>query len=309
MPAHGTPSTRGDDARVLNLDAVRAAREQPEPAEPAEVPAARTCMLHVVNEGPDGIVQRQIGISDELTVSDLSTVIGVCFSLPEVSTPAQFLAGEVVLPPDEQIRLHLGHAGDSLVFMWGLWEFNISTAVTWPRDEETPTALCVGGDGEFAEKPLDLTAINATLTGAKMTRETLDKAKPEVHNVIKRSGLSDFVPLLQAFDLSRECEVKPSIRERLETLPRETSAKARDAYWSEVLALACLSAQPLTGHVAETMMAALGWDDGQGAPLDDDAIQALCAESMAVLEDVGVCGPHTAQRVDRVDLFRFLLKA
>ncbi len=275
-------------------------------ARPAREPA--TVILQVANVRADSEVHRQVGVNAALTLEELQEVLAICFDFPTEGTPWHFYGHrQVRLDPGLSVGEALPYPGSRIDFTWGLWDFSLQVAAVYPRDADTPRALCVGGSGAFSG-PFDITGINARLTGRKAIAAVLEQVVPPVRDVVLRSKLLDFVPLLQAMDLSREPDLAPPVRAALDGLPREVTEEGRDAFWSMVLALACLGTDDLTDSVLETTMDALGWVDAAGQPRSAADIRLSCAASLDVLAELGACGPHQMAPVDRLDLYRALLR-
>ncbi|CAM3958830.1 hypothetical protein [Corynebacterium frankenforstense] len=110
---------------------------------------------------------------------------------------------------DDELHLHLAEEGDEVTYHWGLWAVPVTVVGGFPRDAATPDALCVGGYGSFTGAPFDLPGINARLTGAETITDVLAAVHPQVRGLISRSGLFDFVPLLQALDLTAAVSSRP----------------------------------------------------------------------------------------------------
>lgn len=291
--------------RVIDLDAARARKA--EGGRPA-----RTLVLQVANVRADGETHRQVGVSDSLHLSDLRDVLVVSFSLDlttDEGAPWSFRSADEVLDHGDLLHQHLGTPGDRLVFHWGLWQFQIVTAHSWLRDNGTPWALCVGGSGRFGDEPFNIAAINAALTGTSTTQSVLDLASAPVRSIIERSRIFDLVPLLQALDLSREVDLSAEVRQRLEDLPVEDGAAESDAFWATALGLSCLSDEALTDEIIESIIAALGWVDDDGSTLRGTTVRNMCADSLNVLAGVGGYGKDQLPPVDRLDIYRELLRS
>ncbi|GAB3706748.1 hypothetical protein [Corynebacterium nasicanis] len=287
--------------QVVDLSAVRARRERP----------ARTVILQASNVRADAEVHRHIGLNDALHLADLHEILGTAFGFRAApgSTPWHFSTGdrEQRLDAAEPIHHHLADEGDRISYHFGLWDVTLTAVDSYPRDAGTPRALCVGGSGAFGDHDFDLAEINAALTGTATIRSVLGSTRAEVRDIITRSGIFDFVPLLQALDLNRDPGLARGTVELLGRLPVEKQAAGRDAFWSLVLALACLGDEALGNHVLETTMAALGWEDDDGTPLSGPRVRELCGESLTLLADVGGYGEHARSPVDRLDIYRCLL--
>ncbi|WP_293768006.1 hypothetical protein [uncultured Corynebacterium sp.] len=269
-----------------------------------------TVILQIANVRDEAEVHRQVGVNAALTLGELHKILATCFGLTE-DAPWHFYehhgARGQRINPQHAIKDFLSRAGQGIDFTWGLWDFTITVAEVYPRDADTPRALCVGGSGSFGE-PFDITAINARLTGRTTIAAVLRQVKPAVRDLVLRSKLYDYVPLLQAVDLDREAVLSPDVAAALRTLPREVTEEGRDAFWSTVLALTCMGDEELTDEVLETSLKALGWVDGDGVPLSADAARAHCTASLTVLERLGAAGPRLKAPVDRLDIYRALLR-
>ena len=299
MPTEGARRA----GRVVDLTAARARRQR----------QLRTVIIRAANVRADAEVHRHIGVNDALHLADLHDVLVTSFGFQEErgATPWHFSSlddRDQRLDAADELHLHLSEEGDSIAYHFGLWDIIITTVESYPRDSGTPRALCVGGSGAFGEADFDLAAINAELTGTSTIREVLAATTPAVRGIIDRSGIFDFVPLLQALDLMRDVELPREVAEVLAGLPVETDPPARDAFWSVVLGLACMSDDLLGDHVLETTMAALGWEDDDGTPLTSTRVRELCGRSLTRLADVGGYGPEALSPVDRLDLYRGLLR-
>lgn len=288
-------------SKVTDLAQVRADRGD----------AARTLLCQVSNVRADAEVHRQIGFSDALTLTELHHILEVCFGLPEEDSPWHFFEhhdarGERI-DPHHAVREFLRREGEQMDYAWGLWDFEIVVVETYPRDGGTPEALCVGGSGSF-HTPFDLTAVNAELTGQETIDEVLELVVAPVRALIERTRLYDFVPLLQALDLHRDIAVDAPTLSQLRTLPREVTNEGKDAFWSMALALSCMGGRELTDSVVETSMAALGWVDDNGEELRGPEIRDLCSASLDVLASLGAYGVNAAAPVDRLDIYRALVR-
>ena len=264
-------------------------------------------------------IHRHIGVSESLTLAELADVLVTCFDLRDEQTPWHFTttgrlpttsraetsrAETSRVDPQHLVGEYLGSEHAGVNFHWGLWVFQLQTVETYPRDKETPVALCVGGSGSFLGSKFDLTAINAQLTGPDAIDQVLAEVNPEVGALIRRSGVTDLVPLLQAIDLGREWAVDAQVRARLEQLPLETEPRRREAFWACVLGLSCMGGPEMTDEIAGVLFAALG-DSGQSGQTGQSVKpRQLCADSLSVLAQ---CVAEVAP-VDRLDLYRVLLR-
>lgn len=248
----------------------------------------RSLILWAGVRGTD--VYRHIGVDEQLTLAELHEILGVCFGLE--ASPWSFPG----LDPSDGIPTRC-------VYQWGLWEFDIEVIDAYPRDQGTPRALCLGGSGSLGSVEFDLPLINQELTGRNTIDSVLSLTKPQLRAMIERAELFDFVPLLQAIDLT---QASHSLNL---PLPLERDPAARDAFWSLVLVLACFAEPAVTDELLETTMATLGWVEDDGSPLTAPAIRALCAESLQQLARVGAYGRFAKSPVERLDIYRELLAA
>ncbi|MBK4137409.1 hypothetical protein GWO52_02750 [Corynebacterium macginleyi] len=270
-----------------------------------------TVICQAANIRADGEVHRQIGFSDALTLHELQKVLHICFGLPDEKSPWHFYEHTdgrgSRLDPERQASEFLWREGDQIDFVWGLWDFELVVAEIYPRDNGTPSALCVGGSGNLFE-PFELTSVNRELTGEKITDEVLAQIKPQIRALIERTKLYDFVPLLQAMDLNRGNDLPPATTEALASLPCEVTNEGKDAFWSMALALSCMGGDELTDSVVETTMDALGWVNDDGNTLKGAEIRALCDASLNQLSQIGAYGQDAAAPVYRLDIYRALLR-
>lgn len=300
------PRSRQQVASVVDLDAARARLRGASPEH------AATLLVRCATSLADETVLRHIGLSSDSTLEDVQRALHIAFSVPgDTPTPSRFTraasdSGRLDLTGT--IGEYLSFPGDILFFHWGLWEFTLALLDVYPRDEATPRALCVAGAGEFAGQPFDVAAINAHLLGPSAVEAVLSTVRPEVADVVARSETMDFVPLLQALDLARPAELEPSVAQILKTLPRERTGESRDAFWCTVLALSCLVDDATSDDVAESAMAALGRAKEDGSAYCAEEIHQLCAGSLVRLASVGGYGAGGRSAVDKLDLYRALLR-
>lgn len=270
-----------------------------------------TVIVQASNIRDDAEVHRHIGVNDAITLAELHEVLVTCFDMPDEDSPWHFFEHEAArgtrISPQHQVSEFLWHEGDQIDYTWGLWDFSLVVAEVYPRDGGTPQALCVGGSGSFPGSQFDLTQVNAALTGQETITAVLTQAAPAVRDVIERSRLYDFVPLLQAMDLSRRVELTPEVERRVRRLPREKSMEGQDSFWANVMALACMGGEELTDSVVSTTMEGLGWVDDDGSTLTAAEVRRLCQASLDELESLGVWGDKALPPVERLDLFRALL--
>ena len=294
-------------AEVTDLDAVRA-RRAATPASAPEPPARhpRTVILHVSHVRSDAEAHRQIGVDDSLTLKDLCAVLATAFRLPH-HAPWTLHAENHRLPSDKTIAEVLGRTGSRIGVHWGLWQFLVETVDSWPRDAGTPWALCIGGSGDFAEQPFDITEINRALTGDTAADAILATTRAEVGDLIERAQIHDFIPLLQALDLARDTGLTRSVRDTLAQLPVEEDPAGRDAFWVCALALGSLADEALAHDILEGTMQALGWANDDGTTLSGHDVRELCLASLRILASVGGYGDDALPALERLDIYRQLL--
>ena len=110
-------------------------------------------------------------------------------------------------------------------------------------------------------------------------------------------------------ELTRPAVLEPSLVDARDTLPLEHEAAARDAFWSCVLALSTLADAAVGGKIIEETMAAIGWTNDDGDPLSATHIRSMCAQSLHKLAELGAYGTQALAPVDRLDIYRALLRA
>ncbi|APT91674.1 hypothetical protein CPHO_00610 [Corynebacterium phocae] len=277
--------------------------------ETARLRRQSTALLQIANIRADGEVHRHVGVSSEMTFAELHGVLAVCFGFTDENAPWRFFehhgARGARIDPHRRIKDYLTKPGYTVDYTWGLWDFNIQVADSYPRDADTPRALCVGGSGSFTES-FDISAINARLTGTSTITSVLAQARPEVRDVVQRSKVFDFIPLLQAVDLDRAPAPAPD--PCLRRLPREVTMQSQDIFWAYVLALTCMGEEELTNSVFETVLEALGWTNEDGSALKSHQALELIAGSYRDLRGIGACGPARKAPVDRLEIYRALLR-
>ncbi|MCQ9127482.1 plasmid pRiA4b ORF-3 family protein [Corynebacterium amycolatum] len=289
---------------------------------------------------------RVFGVNDQMDLRSLSRVLAVIFGWGDESVPTKFhlpgsavesvaqlvtggrpAAGGVVdVPLSTTVAEVLQSPGDTLIWQWGLWEHTLQVREAFARDEATPNALCIGGSGSIralgdvdAEEPVDIAAINRELTGRDSIQNTLAAARADVVDIIERSGVFEFVPLLQALDLQRSestaleltGEAGESVVKRLRALPIEDAEKdpaGHDAALVELLCLAALTSDELRHDVAAHVMERLGWESDEGIPLSGEDVEELAAASWAEMSALGLAGEDVLSPVERLDLLREALR-
>ncbi|MFC3849402.1 hypothetical protein ACFORJ_04395 [Corynebacterium hansenii] len=177
------------------------------------------------------------------------------------------------------------------------------------RSDEAPRA---DADDEDAADGPDIAAINELLTGEQSIRNTLANARDDVVDLIERSGVFEFVPLLQALDLRRNpgCNCVADECDRMRDLPAEDpdDAAGRDAALATLLCLAALTDEDIRHDVTSHVMDVLGWVADDGTPLTGEDVEDLCGATWAVLEEVGVVGEEQVGVVEKLDLLREALR-
>ncbi|ANE02943.1 hypothetical protein [Corynebacterium crudilactis] len=285
---------------VISLASARAQRSgKPKPE--------LTLIVRATNVQADGEVHRHIGLNSAMSLDELHKVLNIVFGVGGEQSPWRFEDQfRQPLDPSETLGEFLLGAGDFLFYFWGLWQINLHCVEFYPRDNGTPRALCIGGSGGLGTD-FDQASINAELTGTDTIRDVLSSVRPEVIDLVDRTGVFDFIPLLQALDLKREPLIDAIRHRTCRTLPVENSAEASDAFWSCVLALSCLGNDELFTEVIESTMGTLGWVADDGSPLRAPEITSACATSLAILAELGGYGPQQLAPVDRLDIYRELL--
>lgn len=258
----------------------------------------------------DAEVYRHIGMNDALHLRDLHVVLEVCFGLNESAGSPYwgFSSGSQSVDGAQLIGEWLREPGDALTYQWGLWTIELTVVESYPRDDATPRALCVGGSGEFARRPFVLSDINWQLAGSATIHGVLSHTRPEICELIERGQLHDFLPLLQALGLDNAPELSQQQRRVLRSLPREEDPRGRDALWCATLSLACLATTDPMDEVTGAAMAQLGWLAPDGTPFSGSQVRELCAESMRVLDGLGASGPQAATPMERLEMYRALLQ-
>lgn len=169
-----------------------------------------------------------------------------------------------------------------------------------------PSAAPAGNSGAIdrmrlcatCQDSFDLTRINTRLTGAETIETVLGRTRPEPANLIRRSGILDFVPLLQAIDFSRTPDIDPEVAMMCAVLPVEEDPVQQDAFWAVVLGLSCMSDEEVTDAIIESIVQALGWNKTA------NEVRALCPNSLKHLRDIG----GLSSPVERIEIYRELLR-
>ncbi|WP_018296750.1 hypothetical protein [Corynebacterium lubricantis] len=312
----GNFSDEFDGRKVIDLAAARASRNRAGKRSSGNtVQKSRygnTLLIRAAAHVAGEEVIRHIGIDENLQLGQLGDIMATAFNLGEESVPSGFTVesdSQRWLDPHHLVAEYFSDEGDGLYYHWGLWTFSVVLGDKWPRDEGTPRALCVGGLGDFGGVAFDLSRINELLTDDGVAQEVLSKTRPEVAGVIQRSGVFDFIPLLHAMDLGRSVRLDADVSHTLQGLPREISRQGVDAFWSTVLGLACLASDELTDQVIEETMEALGWTTAEGSSYSAAEITDMCAASLAELQRVGGYQEPALAPIDRLELYRELLRA
>ena len=300
---------------VIALASARARRS-------ARSAPARTLIVRANNIQADGETYRQVGLDATMPLEELHRVLDIVFGIGDEQSPWRFEDDRHrTCTPDTSVGTLLQAEGDVLFYFWGLWQFNLQCLEIYPRDNGPPRALCIGGSGGF-HADFDQATINAELTGTETIRDVLTGVRREVVHLVDRTGVFDFIPLLQALDLRKQTPLDERTSRICRSLPAERGDEGSDAFWTCVLALSCLGGAELFTEVIEATMAALGWVADDGGPLSAAEITGACAGSLAVLDSLGAYGMSatSASRrgagerlqlapVDRLDIYRELLRA
>lgn len=298
----GTPAARevGYD-NVVDLAAYRAAREAS--------PQGHTLLLRVATSVAGEEVIRYVGVDETMPLAEardvLSTVFGAHDNVPSGFTSTRDTTRWLDL--HRPLRFYLRATGDHLLFHWGLWQFSLHVGDRLVRDADTPRALCVGGAGDFHGEDFSPSRINKSLTHDGLTHTVLHSIRPGVREVIERSDIFDFIPLLQAMDVERESSISTAERGVLQALPAERTPEGRDAFWVTVLALSCLAAE-FTDEVITDTMGALGWAHPDGRELSAAEVKEMCGESLRTLSQVGGYPEHAAAPARRLEIYREVLR-
>ncbi|MEZ2190168.1 hypothetical protein [Corynebacterium sp. CCM 9204] len=307
-----TDQTRGN---VIELRPRRDARAAVTGTRSEEYRAPRTLIVRATLWCADREIHRQVGLNDAMSLSELHRVLSTCFGFRghEGGAPWSFTAGEHKVRTSDCVHTVLAAPGDVAIYTWGLWRMFIEVIESYPRDRGTPRALCIGGSGSLrpdatGEMDFDPADINAELTGTATITATLALVDTEVTDLINRSRIFDFIPLLQALDLERPLFLPRRTRMILDELPLERTPEARDAFLVTVLTLASLVDADLGDNVIESTMAEIGWVDDDDSVLTATRTRELCAASLQALADVGGYGATSLPPVERLDLYRYLLR-
>lgn len=270
-------------------------------------------------------VDRVIGVADQQTLEELHHVLAVCFGM-KGEYPSTFWRRlpdqDCLVPLDassqrqrEQLLpatcIHeVASLMDAVEFHWGLWQVEFELLDVYPRDAATPAAVCIAGEGEGLDGTLLSTSrINVELAGG-LVDEVLGRVHAEVRDLIRAGELWDFIPLLQALDLPDPCaqaaeggHLSPAMDPELAHLPVETSQLGRVAWWSLLLGLVCMNEHSdlVALNVMEEATGCSGWTWPQ--------LLGACAASVSELEHLGGIGNRVLSPVERIALFKELLRA
>lgn len=194
----------------------------------------------------DDVVYRWVGINETTTIGECCEVVAAVFGIDGDVAGSEASTRE--------LRDVLPRTGASTHFSWGLWSFEMQLADVYPRDESTPPSVCVAGSGDFGDIPFDLAKVNRRLIG--QYEDWTSALRPELVDLARRASHHDFAPLMRALDLQGPTLIDDS----LSSLPVETDPKARDAFWALIIAAMCCFDEPETTHIAQGIMASLGWE-------------------------------------------------
>lgn len=264
-----------------------------------EQPHTVILSAHMEGEGTEPIV-RHLGLSDHLTIRDLAGSLDTAFDF-HGQAPWHMHAGDYhKIPGDEQLREYCRGEDDTLVYVWGLWNIIVRVVDVISRDELTPQVLCIGGHGMLGRGEFDLSAVNARLMGEETITAVLRLVRSEVAALIRASKIYDFVSLLQAMDLERGTALPADIQQQVERLPLETDPQAREAFWAVILAESCLGDTATTEGILTAVAGTLGWERS--------TVRSRCADSLAQLTALGAIGPNSLAPVERLEIFRQVLR-
>ncbi|PRQ10425.1 hypothetical protein C1Y63_11520 [Corynebacterium sp. 13CS0277] len=233
-------------APILGADIIPLAARRHTPRHTPRAP--RTVILRARVDGATPPAVRHLGINDALSLTHLQHALGVAFGVGE---------GPWLAEDSECIHQLLGEVGCAVRLHWGLWNVDVETLDSYPRDQGTPQALCIGGSGDFLGEEFNPTRINAILTGDDVAAVVLSHTHPDVVDIIERSGIFDFVALVQALGV---VDQPPTGIDRPRGVPVH-AGRGRDAAWVLLLAAACLGDEATTADIVESTMEALGWDN------------------------------------------------
>ncbi|MEH0147824.1 hypothetical protein V6D40_09175 [Corynebacterium sp. Q4381] len=245
----------------------------------------------------DDTVYRWVGIHERTTVDECRSVVATVFGIDDRSdrvraeADAALELGEVLTRPGESTR-----------FTWGLWTFGMQLADVYRRDESTPPSICVAGSGSFGGAAFNIREVNARLLGVERAEGLEELVRADARDVLRRAASHDFVPLIQALGVERALLADaPSNHPSpiLQSLPLEEDPRARDAFWSVVLASACCVDEEVTADLTESIMRSLGWGE-----MNVREIRGLCAVSISQLDALCADLPLPA----RLDVYRDLLR-
>lgn len=273
-------------------------------------PAPRTVIIQASNIQSHREAHRQIGVEDSMTLMEFRNVLDTTFSLPasRQQPPWAFIKGGRI-NSQLLVRDLLQQRGDELSYNWGLWSFELDFVESYPRDDNTPRALCIGGSGDLWGGQFDEKKINEALVGEEVRKTVLLTVRAEVRDLVSRTALFEFVPFLQALDLNREAVVDPDVASACATLPREHSLIATDAFWACVIGFSCFGSTEVFDEVIVTTMTALDWKNNTDGDLKPVEIRHLCENSLEVLTQIGATGEHQLPPVERLEIYRELLRA
>lgn len=275
-------------------------------------------------------VDRIIGVADQQTLEELHSILAICFGM-KGEHPSTFWrrlpsqagseqsgeeqgaevrgADTEQLLPATCIHEVAGHF-DTVEFHWGLWQVKFELLDAYPRDAATPAAVCIAGEGESLDgTPFSTARINVELAGG-LVNEVLARVNEEVRDLIRAGELWDFIPLLQALDLPdptvqarNGSHLSPALDPELSHLPVETTQLGRVAWWSLLLGLVCMNEHSdlVALTVIEEATGRSGWTWPQ--------LLGACAASVGELERLGGIGEDVLAPVERIALFKELLRA
>ncbi|MCS4490381.1 MULTISPECIES: hypothetical protein [unclassified Corynebacterium] len=287
---------------VTSLTAVRAAKMN----KAASEWGTRTSIVRIQAVSATEEIVRFIGVNQALSIAELNALLPTVFGIDGHKSDCCTTAAKLypALDPARLVGEYLAEPGEHLHQEWGLWSFDTEVLDIIPRDIATPDIICIAGVGNFGPGECDPQAINATLTGSKVIHEVLALAHEEVVDIIRTSGIYDFVPLLKAIDFSRTPTIDATISQVLSQLPIEKEPHRRQAFWICVLAFSCMSSKERTDYIISSLIDGL---DLEGE-IDPASARLMCQQSLAALASLGAGGRETMNLAERMDIYRELLR-
>lgn len=308
----------GKGAPVVSLDEYRSAHPLRDPV--LLTPrTAGTLLVSVLQQGVDNPEYRVVGVNDELCVEEFERTLAVVFSSPPqvrwrpltIRYAGQDVEHEVTACGEDPLFVVLACPGDVLMMVREDGEgvsdvFQVAVVESFARDNGTPDVLCIGGD-----ESTDTGVINAELTGQETAEKILAGVRPCFADLIERSGIFDFIPLLQALDLERP--LAPSMEDgavlaECRRLPCEHDAAGRDAALIQILCCAALVSEEMRQETVASTMGSIGWVNDDGSAMTWSDVDDLCPETLACLRQLGLLGASALAPVERIERARAILR-